>query len=52
LRAGLGRKRPPDGRETADSIGAEILMARLYGALGADRKGWAASPAQMVESAI
>src|SRR5687768_6255500 len=45
-RAGRGRKRSAgrlwsDGRGAAASMGAEILIARLYGAAATDRKRWA-----------
>src|SRR5688572_281574 len=45
-RAGRGRKRSAgrlwsDGRGAAASMGAEILIARLYGAAATDRNRWA-----------
>ena len=52
LNAGRGRKRWPgragsDDRGAAASMGAEILIGRLYGALATDRKRWAAAVAQV-----
>ncbi len=51
LNAGRGRKRLPgragsDGLGAAASMGAEILMARLYGSVATDRNRWAAATAQ------